>query len=457
MINIFNLLIKNKYKVFIIALIIFFLAFFGLWNVVSGGYDKQNKTILLLKKIIPTKLARKVRDTVFIIPDLKERNKFLELVMRKHDQELNGELFNEIILTSENNKKKYLLKEFFLPFRRLDLRLGWASVKNTLRKHYIESANDKILLISGEGQTIYFDKKNISNKKLEQKNLPNNINKILHENNFKAAGIRDLFVENNKVYITLYFKDSNGFSMNIYRSDLDFNKLNFELFFETKEYWKDHTVRTGGRIEKFQKNKILLSIGDGSLKNAAQNPNSILGKIISIDKTTKKYKIISTGHRNPQGLLFIEDLKAIINTEHGPEGGDEININFLNSDLVPNYGWDIASYGKEYGGEDPYKKSHSENGFIEPFRYYVPSIGISEITHLRDKLNDKDRYLFVSSLRAGSIYIIKTNKDINEILNEDRIFFQQRIRDIEFDDVNNVFYILFEEIPSIGILRLQKE
>ena len=100
--------------------------------------------------------------------------------------------------------------------------------------------------------------------------------------------------------------------MNIYRSDLDFNKLNFELFFETKEYWKDHTVRTGGRIEKFQKNKILLSIGDGSLKNAAQNPNSILGKIISIDKTTKKYKIISTGHRNPQGLLFIEDLKAII-------------------------------------------------------------------------------------------------------------------------------------------------
>ena len=129
MINIFNLLIKNKYKVFIIALIIFFLAFFGLWNVVSGGYDKQNKTIFLLKKIIPTKLARKVRDTVFIIPDLKERNKFLELVMRKHDQELNGELFNEIILTSENNKKKYLLKEFFLPFRRLDLRLGWASEK----------------------------------------------------------------------------------------------------------------------------------------------------------------------------------------------------------------------------------------------------------------------------------------------------------------------------------------
>ena len=46
---------------------------------------------------IPTKIARQVRDTIFIIPDLKERNKFLELVMRKHDQTFDGELFSEKI------------------------------------------------------------------------------------------------------------------------------------------------------------------------------------------------------------------------------------------------------------------------------------------------------------------------------------------------------------------------
>ena len=59
---------KSK-KVIFVLLIISFAAFAGLWNVVSGGYDKQNKTILFLKKFIPTKISRKVRDTIFIIPD----------------------------------------------------------------------------------------------------------------------------------------------------------------------------------------------------------------------------------------------------------------------------------------------------------------------------------------------------------------------------------------------------
>ena len=63
-------IIKNK-KVILIIIIIFFIVFAGLWNAISGGYDKQNKTILFLKKFIPTKVSRKVRDIIFIIPDLQ--------------------------------------------------------------------------------------------------------------------------------------------------------------------------------------------------------------------------------------------------------------------------------------------------------------------------------------------------------------------------------------------------
>ena len=82
-------------KKVIISLIVFSLiAFIGLWSIVSGGYDKQNTTILFLKKFIPSKIARKVRDTVFIIPDLKERNKFLSKIVKKYDQGYNGEIFN---------------------------------------------------------------------------------------------------------------------------------------------------------------------------------------------------------------------------------------------------------------------------------------------------------------------------------------------------------------------------
>ena len=60
-------IIKNK-KVFFIIIVLLCIAFAGLWNVVSEGYDRQNKTILFLKRFIPTKMARKVRDIIFIIP-----------------------------------------------------------------------------------------------------------------------------------------------------------------------------------------------------------------------------------------------------------------------------------------------------------------------------------------------------------------------------------------------------
>ena len=169
----------NRRRIFVVALIIAFLAFIGLWNIVSGGYDKQNSTILFLKKFIPSKTARKVRDIIFIIPELKERNKFLSTQVRKYEQGLDGEIFNDEIIISEKNKTKYSLKEFFLPFPRLDLRLGWAGEKNSTRAHHLAIVKNKVIVISGEGKTIYFIKKNIFKDKLNEIEIPNNIQNIL--------------------------------------------------------------------------------------------------------------------------------------------------------------------------------------------------------------------------------------------------------------------------------------
>ena len=66
----------------------------------------------------------------------------------------------------------------------------------------------------------------------------------------------------------------------------------------------------------------------------AQDNVKHFGKIILINKLTKDWSIVSKGYRNVQGLLYDNDNKLIISTEHGPKGGDEININFLN-DLLP--------------------------------------------------------------------------------------------------------------------------
>ena len=277
------------------------------------------------------------------------------------------------------------------------------------------------------------------------------------KNNLEFIGIRDLFVENNKVYISLLIQDEKGFSFNIYKAELNYKELNFEIFFETKTYITKYSASTGGRIEKFKNDKILFSLGSSGVSGAPQDKNSLLGKIISIDLNTKNYELISLGHRNPQGLVYVEDLDLIINSEHGPKGGDEINFNFIKKNNVPNYGFDVVSYGIEYDGSDPYKRPHSKFGFVEPFKYFNPSIGISEIVFLNKKSSSFNKnILFISSLRAGSLYVMELNDQITKIVKEERIYFgDERIRDIKYDLENDVFFIIFEMIPTIGVLKFK--
>ena len=427
----------------------------GFWSITSKGYDRQNKIILTLKKIIPSQIARDIRDIVFFIPNLKNRNNFLSLQVQKYEQGLDGKIFEKKKIKSNNNIE-FELSEFFLPFPRLDMRLGWAATENSRRAHYLEVVNDKVIVISGIGQTIYFDKKNIYSNQLNQIDIPNNLTQYLKKNNFKLIGIRDLFIDDKYVYISLQHKDNKGFTINVYRSKLNYEKLNFEPFFVTNEYWPGYNVYSGGRLEKYKKNEILFSIGFSDVDNAAQNKKSLLGKIISINKETFKHKIISIGHRNPQGLFYEKSKDLIINTEHGPKGGDEVNFNFQNDGSIPNYGWAVASYGVPYRGEDVFKKSHSKHGFVEPFKYYTPSIGISEVVNLAVNKNLSRNFntLYIASLRAGSIYIIQTDEEIKKIISEDRLYFkEQRIRDIEYDSDLNIFFILFEHTPSIGVLK----
>ena len=198
------------------------------------------------------------------------------------------------------------------------------------------------------------------------------------------------------------------------------------------------------------------------MPGSPQDKNSLLGKIFSIDVNTKDYELVSMGHRNPQGLVYNKDLDLVINSEHGPKGGDEINLNFLNENKIPNYGFDTVSYGIEYNGTDPFKrgktkKPHIEFGFDEPFIYYVPSIGISEIVFLnKEKSFFKKNSLFASSLRAGSIYFYELNDQLNKIEKEGRIYLgNERIRDFKYDVENEVFFIIDEITPSIGILKFK--
>ena len=109
--------------------------------------------------------------------------------------------------------------------------------------------------------------------------------------------------------------------------------------------------------------------------------NSSKRKIFEIDFNSKNSNIISIGHDNPQGIFYDSSNDTIFSTEHGPKGGDELNIKTHPSiKKIKNYGYPISSYGEHYGypspgvnykyEEAPLYKSHEKFGFIEPIDYF---------------------------------------------------------------------------------------
>ena len=90
-------------------------------------------------------------------------------------------------------------------------------------------------------------------------------------------------------------------------------------------------AQSGGRIFNFDENHIILTIGEFRSRYLAQKKDSVNGKIIKINIYNNNFEIISMGHRNPQGLYFDKDRNIILETEHGPKGGDEKNDILINS------------------------------------------------------------------------------------------------------------------------------
>ena len=124
----------------------------------------------------------------------------------------------------------------------------------------------------------------------------------------------------------------------------------------------------------------------------------------------KKYEIISLGHRNPQGLRYIKNENIIINSEHGPVGGDELNLNRLG--ILIRYQIMVGTlHLMDLHMVAPILiRNLMKNMAVEPSLYYSPSIGISEILYLEKNKFCKNKCLWVSSLRANSIYIVDLKK-----------------------------------------------
>jgi glucose/arabinose dehydrogenase len=315
--------------------------------------------------------------------------------------------------------------------------------------------DDSILILERKGELIHFK----NGKKLKIKNLP----KIISKN---QGGLLDIelhpdFHENKWIYIS--YSSSNdqnpGTNTTILRFKIkNFTAVNQEVIYKATPNSK-RTLHYGSRMVFDKENYLFFSIGDRG--NRDLNPQDIKrdgGKIYRlhddgripidnpfINERNSKKAIFSYGHRNPQGMIYDEDKDEIWIHEHGPRGGDEINI----IEAGKNYGWPLASYGVNYIGTKFTNKT-SIDGMVNPLHYWVPSIAPSGMLFVKNpKYPTLDGSILIGSLKFQYLHqcIIENGK----IVKENKLFEEiGRVRSIELDNYKNIYI----GVENLGILKL---
>tara|TARA_Y100000590_G_C15673000_1_gene996951 strand:+ start:89 stop:1564 length:1476 start_codon:yes stop_codon:yes gene_type:complete len=488
----------NKKFIIITAAVFIFLAAVSLNAVFDSEEDNIPDSI---EKFVPTSVKKFILDTFLSKKMADKKIEILRESIRRKDIELKSEnkivdeLLDKLYETGLENLKFFkvldeqeIISNNSNKFKITTFQTNYLSIgtwPHTKASAYLETHKDKIILVSKNGIISYFSTNELNNDEFNSKIIDNNLKQIIdYESFYKhgGKGIKDILISEEKLYITY----SNQFKKNCYNTsilvaNINFDFLNFEKFFVPPSClkvrsgynrWSNNSA--GGRLIDFNNNKFLFSHGGFKTRIFSQDESSVYGKIILIDKKTKDWSIFSKGHRNVQGLYYDNLNNVILSTEHGPQGGDEINFNkikTLQNFKIKNFGWPISSYGEHYGGKEkdlnkenykeaPLNKSHSKFGFIEPIKYFVPSIGISEIKKIPLEFGSSfENDYFIGAMGNNilegdlSLHHIKLNDKNNKIVYHDIIGLNERVRDIIYNGNINKFILFLENSASIAVIE----
>ncbi|MGS0726640.1 PQQ-dependent sugar dehydrogenase, partial [Shewanella sp. 0m-11] len=256
--------------------------------------------------------------------------------------------------------------------------------------------------------------------------------------------------EANKIYFT-YSKDIQGEGATTLASAIykDGKLSAWQDVFVSNS--RSDTGRHFGSRITFDNNSIYFSIGDRVVRDNGQNTTTHAGAILRlspdgtvpsdnpfIDNATVLDEIWSYGHRNPQGLFFDADSQNLWSIEHGPRGGDELNLIKKGA----NYGWPITSHGKEYWGPLSVGDGKLKEGVEPPVKVYIPSIAPGSLVLYRgDKFPQLKGKLLAGALKLTHINVISIN-DADEAIAEQRIMSElgERIRDIEVSPLGDIYF-----------------
>lgn len=312
-----------------------------------------------------------------------------------------------------------------------------------------------MLITEKSGEIIHFK----NGKKIEISNVPSIYNR-------GQGGLLDIvlhpdYASNGWLYLSFASEDGDekGGHTAIARTKLNGNALT-----DTEILYKGSPNTTkgqhfGSRIAFDNDGYLFFSIGDRGARDV--NPQDVTkdgGKIYRLNDDGSipndnpfvgtdgaKTAIYSYGHRNPQGLIKHPETGQIWNHEHGPKGGDELNI----VEKGANYGWPVITYGINYSGTPITDKTEME-GMKQPIQYWVPSIAPSGMAYVTtDKYKGWKGSLLVGSLAFQ--YLERLILNGNKVVNREKLMADiGRVRDVR-QGPDGLIYVAVE---GKGIYKL---
>lgn len=263
------------------------------------------------------------------------------------------------------------------------------------------------------------------------------------------------FARNKLIYLSFSVGDEAANRTRVVRAKLEGRSLSdVQTIFEVSPA-KPRFQHFGSRFAWLPDQTLLISIGDGGnpptsiegsfIRNQAQNLGSHLGKIVRINddgsipkdnpfvnNAGARPEIYSYGHRNAQGLVRDPVSGRLYATEHGSQGGDELNL----IQAGQNYGWPKVTYGVEYGAaRTPISPNQSGPGFVDPLAVWSPAIAPSGLAVVRSKkYRGWDGDILAGGLRLdqGRGALIRVDLDASgKVLGQERIELGDvRVRDV---------------------------
>lgn len=272
------------------------------------------------------------------------------------------------------------------------------------------------------------------------------------------------FVSNRYVYLSYAAGTRRRSGTEVARGQLRGSRLeNLEVLFQAEP--KTRGGRHFGSRLLLLDGDLYISLGDRGSRDLAQDLSTHTGSMIRlrddgtvppdnpyIDVKDAQPEIYSVGHRNIQGLAVHPDTGALWSHEHGPRGGDEVNV------LRPgvNYGWPVISYGREYATGRQVGEGTAQEGLAQPTLQWTPSIAPSGMAFYdADPFPEWQGNLFVGALVHRKL--VRLVLDGERVVHQENLLVNQvgRIRDVRAGPDGLIYLLTDAPAPRGAVLRLR--